>query len=140
MWQYLLSLPTDQQVIIASLSGVITAHVLSPLVLRVFNLREVVRVVDGDTVDVRGYLLERVVYKSPVIRLRLNRIDAPDVEPGKTKAAQFLRTRIGSVVRVEALTKEKYGRTLAEIYTLRGCVNDAMVRAGHATYYDGGKK
>lgn len=140
MLTYLLSLSPDEQIVIVCGVGVIAAHFASPTVLRLFNCRFVVRVIDGDTVDVRGYLLERLVHKSRVVRIRLNRIDAPDAEPAKSKAANFLRRRLGTVVKVKIVGKEKYGRTLAELYTLRGCVNDAMVRAGHAKYYGGGKK
>ena len=78
--------------------------------------------------------------------LRLANINCPELR-GSTRAAgiearNFLRDMIpddGEVL-VRTTKKGKYGRWIAEIWIEKGpqrlvCVNDEMLRAGHATKY-----
>lgn len=111
----------------------------------------VVEVVDGDTVrmdmDLGFSIRQRMA-------LRLYGINAPETV-GETRAAglaakDFLRTLLlpGMVVTVKTFKDkgDKYGRLLADILnpaypTVPGVtVNLAMIEAGHASAYFGGKR
>lgn len=93
-----------------------------------------VRVIDGDTLDVR--------LGGKTVRVRLLNIDAPeaahDDEPGQCladEAARELRRLAGkgSDLRLDVHGKDRFGRTLAGVYTDRGVlVNSEIVRAGLA--------
>ena len=99
----------------------------------------VVSVYDGDTVTLEidlGFSTKRVE------RCRLSRINAPEIR-GDERAKGILShdylkslLPVGSVVYVQTIrdAREKYGRYLAEIHIKDGCVNDLMVKAGHAEY------
>lgn len=96
----------------------------------------VVRVVDGDTVD--------VAMLSPV-RVRVSGIDAPEVstEAGR-KAREYARTLLvpGQLYAADLHGRDKYGRLLANLLLGqdRGWFAEDMIRAGHARSYDGGKR
>ena len=101
---------------------------------------EVLRVVDGDTIDV---ILDLGLNIKSTQRLRLARINAwePKGEEREKglKATSALNTLInGSSVKVETLkdSRGKYGRYLAEIWIGNVNVNDIMVYEGHARYVD----
>jgi micrococcal nuclease len=113
----------------------------------------VLKVIDGDTVDVRVDLGFHIFQD---MRLRLYRIDAPELR-GKTeeerKAAVLARSflgqllPVGKTLRVMTLKDktEKFGRFLAELYLTDAIgdepsVNQMMIDAGHGVPYDGGKR
>jgi micrococcal nuclease len=105
----------------------------------------VVRVVDGDTVDVS---IDLGFHITTVLRLRLSGINAPEVH-GVTAAAGHAATAALSAMVLEAhLTivtekdrTEKYGRYLATLLLDDGTnVNEALVASGHAVPYDGGPR
>lgn len=96
---------------------------------------KVVKVVDGDTVDVR--------YDEATHRVRLLNIDTPergghgrDGECMADEATSFLRNRlpVGATVELEWDTEheDKYGRQLRGVYDDRGLVNADIARAGLA--------
>lgn len=104
----------------------------------------VIRVVDGDTVDLRVDLGLDVNIN---MRVRLAGIDAPERgKPGGTEATNWLSerltTRVQIVIKTKKDKKEKFGRYLAEIYLLGDTisVNQKMIEAGMAKPYDGGKR
>jgi micrococcal nuclease len=97
----------------------------------------VVRVLDGDTIDVSGG-----------VRVRLVQIDAPEVGSGECysrKAAAVLRSLVpaGAPVRIEADARldgrDRYGRLLRYVHRGRVNVNLELVRRGAATvwFFDG---
>ncbi|MFJ6519078.1 thermonuclease family protein [Streptomyces filamentosus] len=96
----------------------------------------VTRVIDGDTVEVRGR--GAVVPAGAVTRVRLLEIDTP--EKGECFAREATaRTRVllppGSTVRLERddELKDRYGRHLLYLWNEDGVfVNEALVRGGHA--------
>ena len=99
----------------------------------------VLRVYDGDTITVRvdlGFHTHRIE------RLRLARIDAWEVRgeerPAGLIARDWLRTQIlGKDIEIQTNKDAtgKYGRYIAEVYTLDGgCLNDSLVANGHARY------
>jgi micrococcal nuclease len=102
----------------------------------------VLRVVDGDTVRVR---LDLGFDAGINLTLRLDGIDAPETDTRAGKdAAVWLAARLPAMTPVTVKTvkdrREKYGRYLATLYDGQGDVNAALVAAGHATPYAGGRR
>lgn len=104
----------------------------------------VIRVVDGDTVDVRIDAGFRLYHET---RLRLTGIDAPEMnsrdtaERDRAKAATTYLSAIlwpGAEITVttDRDRREKFGRYLGRITTADGLdVNEDMIRAGMARVY-----
>lgn len=93
----------------------------------------VVRVVDGDTMEVEADLGWRI---SHGFILRVNGIDAPEVstQPGQT-ARDFARLVLdpGDVVIITSRQLDKYGRSVADVLLADGRdFAGVMVEAGHA--------
>jgi endonuclease YncB( thermonuclease family) len=92
----------------------------------------VVRIIDGDTVEVRKFFRK--------VRIRLDSIDCPeDGQPwGETARAGLIKLIGGRSVRLEEYGRDPYGRTLATLYvrSKEGSdwlnVNERMVVLGHA--------
>ena len=108
---------------------------------------EVLRVVDGDTVDVRIDLGFNVWHKC---RVRLMGINAPesrtrDLEEkarglaAKSWLIDILEHSKGEV-ELQSHGTGKYGRVLGELFVNGLNINETMVKEGHAVEYDGGKK
>lgn len=109
---------------------------------------EVVRIIDGDTLDMR--VVRDMGFggtASFVVRLRLNRVNAPggSTASGKlaTAALQVLLP-VGGKFALETIDPYKFGgpRTspgewMAEIAVPGGNASDAMVAGSHAVYWDG---
>ncbi|MBD0844511.1 thermonuclease family protein [Streptomyces sp. TRM68416] len=97
---------------------------------------EVVRIVDGDTIEIRGD--GRIVPKGSVVRVRLLEIDTPEngacfARDATDRTADLLPP--GSTVRIQRdvdLT-DRYGRHLLYVWNDEGVfVNESLVRSGHA--------
>jgi len=118
----------------------------------------VVRVVDGDTVDVN---LDLGVDVHVFTRLRLMGINAPEHGTAEGDAATAYTENWvhnhagpGGYVTVQTIKdrKEKYGRYLAFVYGWkegeeefdlavdRRCLNEMLITEGHAVSYDGGAR
>ena len=95
------------------------------------NAATVVSVGDGDTI--------RVSEGSRRLTIRLACIDAPESSqrPWGARSTAFLKqlTPIGSEVTLRVQTRDRYGRTVAELLNRRGNVNQLMVEAGQAFAY-----
>ena len=111
-----------------------------------YKVKEVVKVVDGDTVDLvldLGFGL----YKKE--RVRVAGIDAPESRTRDKQEKQYgLAAKAwmkGMLSDCEGLTVRtekdgKYGRMLGWLYKDELCINTRMIEAGYAWEYDGGKK
>lgn len=105
---------------------------------------KVVKVYDGDTITLATVLYD-VAYR---FSIRLNGIDTPEMKGGSAhekelaiKARDELSKRLmNQIVTLKNITTEKYGRVLADVYLDDECINDWMIRQGHAKVYDGGHK
>ncbi len=93
---------------------------------------KVLRVIDGDTVD--------VTYAGRRVRLRLSAIDCPeDGQPwGDMATAGLIKMIGGRPVRLETYGADRHGRLIATIHVFHGQkrqwinVNERMVILGHA--------
>lgn len=89
----------------------------------------VVRVVDGDTIE--------VLSGGETVRVRLAGIDTPERgQPWTTQSKKALSERVfGKEVRVNEVAIDRYGRTVGEVYADNVCVGCELVRDGHAWVY-----
>ncbi|GAA3389215.1 thermonuclease family protein [Streptomyces roseoviridis] len=96
----------------------------------------VIRVVDGDTLEVRG--TGRIVPEGTVARVRLLEIDTPERGACYSREATARTARLlppGSILRTEidVELKDRYGRYLLYVWNESGVfVNESLVRSGHA--------
>jgi micrococcal nuclease len=108
----------------------------------------IVSVVDGDTVHAD---VDLGFDSHQLMTLRLADIDAPEISTPEGKAARAWLvdrvTELGMQVVITTIKdrKEKYGRYLAVLRSpvmasSEASINAAMVYAGHAVAYDGGKR
>ena len=90
----------------------------------------VVGVHDGDTLTVLD--AEKVQHK-----IRLSGIDAPEEKQafGERAKQALSRLTFGETIRVDVHGKDKYGRTLGDVYAGGKRVNLAMVEEGMAWVY-----
>lgn len=130
------------------------------------RLAKVVDVYDGDTITIVCKLDKTETYRT--YKLRLSGIDAPEKKPLKTipnrdlhiaaagKVTKLLTTKlggIGSVVEVEFMQEEKFGRTMGTVWTIEqttGCmsstwhrkenVNEWLIQNSLVKAYSGDKK
>lgn len=89
----------------------------------------VLSIYDGDTMTVSC--------AGRKTRVRLYCIDAPEMgqEPWGRESRDHLRAMVGSLVRVAARNRDRYGRTVAEVFSENRNLNLAQVRAGWALMY-----
>ena len=116
-----------------------------------YSIKEVVKVVDGDTIDVVIDLGFSIMYKD---RIRLAGIDSPesrtkdlDEKALGIQAKDFLKNRLKSANKIVVRTEKsdstgKYGRILGWIFLDDGhmSVNNEMILKGYAWGYDGTTK
>jgi len=108
---------------------------------------EVLKIVDGDTIDVRIDLGFNVWHKC---RVRLVGINAPEsrtsdkAEKVKGLAAKAWLTDIiqsaQADIEMQSQGEGKYGRVLGVIFINGVNINELMIKEGHAVKYDGGKR
>ena len=110
-----------------------------------YKIKEVVKIVDGDTIDVvidLGFGL----YKKE--RVRLGGIDAPetrtkDLNEKKLglEAKEYLTNCLNDATILTVITEKegKYGRLIGWLYVDGGVVslNEQMIKEGYAWVYDG---
>lgn len=100
----------------------------------------VIKVVDGDTIDVEIDLGFDIWHKT---RLRLAHIDAYEQNTVMGKqATAYLKACMEQVPVVEITTykPDKYGRYLAEVFVKGNSLNQNLLKIGYAVPYEGGKR
>tara|TARA_R110000772_G_scaffold65402_1_gene145965 strand:+ start:5632 stop:6039 length:408 start_codon:yes stop_codon:yes gene_type:complete len=113
-----------------------------------YRIKEVTKIVDGDTIDVIMDLGFGITKKE---RVRIASIDAPesrtrDLYEKKLglEAKSWLKEHIEKCKSITIKTEKegKYGRILGWLYTeeFSASLNDVMVEKGYAWVYDGGSK
>lgn len=91
---------------------------------------QVVRVMDGDTIE--------ILHNSKPERVRLNGIDCPENGQAHAKRAKQATSELvfGKDVAVRVYGKDKYGRTVAAVILPDGTnVNKALVKEGWCWWY-----
>ena len=105
----------------------------------------VIRVIDGDTVDVD---IDLGFYMTTRQRIRLAHIDAPE-KRGASKAAglaatEFLKAILDTdqPVFIRTSKQGKFGRWLGELWFEEAfnSINQLMIDTGHALPYEGGRR
>jgi micrococcal nuclease len=115
--------------------------------IRPYVAAELVRVIDGDTVEMRAQIwLDQQV----TTRVRLRGIDAPEraarcpeeARLADTATQGLLRLIAGRALFLTDIGRDKYGgRVVARIVTADGAdVGEAMLRDGHARVYARGRR
>ncbi len=88
---------------------------------------------DGDTLRVRSS-------KGEVLKIRFACVDAPELkQPLGQESRNYLRSMIneaGGKVKVKVINTDRYGRSVAEIWTKSGLLQSRMTGAGMAFAYD----
>ncbi len=113
-----------------------------------YAIKEIVKVVDGDTIDI---IIDLGFSLSKKERVRLAGIDTPESRTRDLKekefgleAKAFLARRLedGMVSGLKVKTEKdgKYGRMLGWIICGKENINEEMVYRGYAWEYDGGTK
>lgn len=116
----------------------VTARVRFPSTGRMYEYNGVViKVIDGDTIDV-DFDLGFYVHK--IERVRLARINAPEMStPAGPPAKNYLIDLIaGKPVRITTTAEksyDKYGRYIAEVWIGDVDVNQKMLDSGNAVLY-----
>jgi len=104
------------------------------------------RVIDGDTIEVRADIW---LGQSLLIRVRIDGVDAPELEgrcPEERVRARssrdFLLRRLGGgMVKLTRIAYDKYGgRVRARVADVQGDISEALLAAGLARPYYGGRR
>ncbi|EAS2965986.1 thermonuclease family protein [Escherichia coli] len=110
-------------------------------ILSTFNQEiqgKVIRVLDGDTIEVKTLPAKIVVYEVP-IRVRLINIDAPEKKQafGHWSANQLKALLAGQSVTVSYTQTDRYGRIIGRVFTTNGTdASRFMVQSGAAWVYE----
>ena len=114
-----------------------------------YKVKEIIKIVDGDTVDLGIDLGFDLTVK---IRVRMSGINAWE---SRTRNLEEKKKGLAAKVRLAELCEEsfekgtlkiitnekgKYGRYLGVLYAGGKSINDALVKEGHAHFYAGGKR
>lgn len=109
-----------------------------------YKVKEVIKVVDGDTVDVLVDLGFHLYTKK---RVRLQGINAPESRTrnlSEKKKGLEAKARLKEMCNSDLVLKchglGKYGRVLGEFFSNGVSLNKLMVSEGHAVEYFGGKR
>ncbi len=100
--------------------------------------RKVIRVLDGDTIEVKTLPAKIVVYEVP-IRVRLINIDAPEKKQpfGRWSRNQLKALLAGQSVTVSYTQTDRYGRIVGRVFTTNGTeASRFMVQSGAAWVYE----
>jgi micrococcal nuclease len=115
----------------------------------IYRVKQVLRVVDGDTIDADIDLGFDI---SLTKRVRLSGVDTPESRTTDLKekalgleVKEWLKKNLDGKKNILIKTElpdstEKYGRILGRLYVDDVCLNDRMIAEGYAWTYDGGTK
>jgi micrococcal nuclease len=115
----------------------------------IYRVKQVLRVVDGDTIDADIDLGFDI---SLTKRVRLSGVDTPESRTTDLKekalgleVKEWLKKNLDGKKNILIKTElpdstEKYGRILGRLYVDDVCLNDRMIAEGYAWEYSGGTK
>jgi len=91
----------------------------------------IISVGDGDTIRIRD--------GSEKLTVRLACIDAPEISqnPYGSRSRDFLKKvlPLGTKVTLRIQTIDRYGRSVAEVFTKKGNINESIIEQGHGFVY-----
>ncbi|MCB4378257.1 nuclease [Synechococcus sp. MU1650] len=91
----------------------------------------IISVGDGDTIRIRD--------GSEKLTVRLACIDAPEISqnPYGSRSRDFLKKMLplGTKVTLRIQTIDRYGRSVAEVFTKKGNINESIIEQGHGFVY-----
>ena len=91
----------------------------------------IISVGDGDTMRIRD--------GSEKLTVRLACIDAPEISqnPYGSRSKDFLKKMLplGTKVKLRIQTIDRYGRSVAEVFTKRGNINESIIEQGYGFVY-----
>jgi len=90
------------------------------------------------TFKIEGQKIIQKFCQGEELKIRLCGIDAPErAHPGGMASRDYLRARLPDnvMVRVHAIEKDRYDRTVAEVFLGETFINAEMVRKGYAWHY-----
>lgn len=112
-----------------------------------YTIKEILKVVDGDTVDILFDLGFNVFHKE---RARLTGVDTPESNSKNdqerilaSEAKEFLAIWLinQNNLKIRTTKDDKYGRILGEIYGDNNiCINKLLIEKGYAWEYNGDAK
>lgn len=112
-----------------------------------YTIKDVIKVVDGDTVDILFDLGFNVFHKE---RVRLAGVDTPESNSKDEhekilahEAKEFVAIWLTSQnnLKIKTTKDDKYGRILGEIYGNDNiCINNLLIERGYAWEYNGDAK
>jgi len=111
-------------VVVAVLFAAISSFAADPVPAKV------VGVSDGDTI--------KAVINGQETKIRLYGIDAPEkAQPyGQVSTDAMKQLTTGHDITVQAIDRDRYGRTVAMVYANGTSVNEALIKGGNAWVYD----
>ena len=106
--------------------------VQNPTILKGY---QAVKVSDGDTMNVQK--VENGKFVGEVIKIRMFGIDAPEKSQdyGNESKQALEKLVSGKMLEIEEKNRDRYGRTVAVVYANGKNVNEEMVKAGNAWWY-----
>jgi len=97
---------------------------------------KVIKVVDGDTIDV---MIDLGFDVSKIERVRLARINCPEMStPEGPVSKNFVISYVDAkdvVIKTSKNTFDRYGRWIAEVYVNNECLNDILLQKNLAAPY-----
>jgi micrococcal nuclease len=115
-----------------------------------YIVRKVLKVVDGDTIDIE---IDLGFNMFTIQRVRLIGVDSPEIHTKNLvekehgiRAKEFVENffsesdKEGYQIIVKTTLDDKYGRMLARIVSNNQCLNDLLLANDLAFPYDGGRK
>ena len=96
---------------------------------------QAVKVSDGDTLNVQK--VENGKFVGEIVKIRMFGIDAPEKSQdyGNESKQALEKLVSGKMLEIEEKNRDRYGRTVAVVYANGKNVNEEMVKAGNAWWY-----
>jgi len=132
---------------VKNLIGVVLLGISLQVNAECFPVTEVLKVVDGDTVDVQIRVKPLDLDLLANMRIRMEGINAWESRTSNQKekvlglaAKQRLSELVLAPITVCLSGKGKFGRWLGTLFDGETNINEQLVQEGHAQWYDGGKR
>jgi micrococcal nuclease len=112
----------------------------------IFNIINIIKVIDGDTVDAMIDLGFNIYTKKRIRLMGINTPESRTRDKEEKKRGLAAKSRLNELlsenkcIKLKSYGVGKFGRVLGEIIIGDQNVNDILVSEGHAVVYHGGKR